>query len=350
MEGPARQLARHELFRPGPNARHKAEAILLVVILAALNGISIEMQAEGISPDAAFYHLNYKLSIDSVELMMEESIRRSVILLKRRFGGRKFAIAMDYTDEMYYGKKTHGLVVGTKPKAGTCWAHKYFTVSIVTDGGRFFLFSYPVESRSTSHVFFINRAFGFMKELGISPHVLLLDREFNGVDVIAWLEDEGLRYVTPLDHDSKFTRKMAEVKKFPALFNCWQITNADKETVYADVVVLERFDDEGKQILHGFATNMPKNYYQKDVEMLAQLYSRRWGIETAHREEDKFRVYTTCTNGIVRYLFFVVGLLLYNLWVELNLSLCEKMKDFFIQVRIWPMKQCLIRLLGSPTR
>ena len=45
----------------------------------------------------------------------------------------------------------------------------------------------------------------------------------------------------------------------------------------------------------------------------------RWGIETAHRCEDKFRIPTTCKTAEVRYLFFVVSVLLYNLWVWINL-------------------------------
>ena len=346
IENQARQLAGHPLFGMAKNARHTTLVILMTVILAALKGISIEMQADGISPDAVLYHLNQKLSLEKVELFMKGAVRRTATLIKRRFGNRKFAIAMDYTDEMYYGELEHSMAVGTKPKDGTSWAYKYFTVSIVTEGARFFLFCYPVFDRSTPHIFFINRALCFLEELGIRSHTLLLDREFGCVDVIASLQADGNYYVIPADHDGKFERKTKEVQKFPARFIDWQMANAKKEIVETDLVVLERFDREGKRTLHGFLTNLPKSYYEKDAEDLAMLYSRRWGIETAHREEDQFRVKTTLVDGIVRYLFFVVGVLIYNLWVELNLNLCNNLAEFEIQVRLWPMKQALIRLLG----
>lgn len=352
LEPGARQLAGHPLFEMGRNAKCTQVAILTAVVMAALYNISINMQVAenqigGVCADTIFNQLNQNLTVDAIELMMKGVIRRAALLLRRRFGGRRFAVAMDYTDEMYYGNVKHDLVVGTKPKDGSSHAHKYFTVSIVTEGGRFFLFSYPVESRSISHVFFINRALEFLKEIEIRPHVLLLDREFNSVDVMAMLQDEGYRFVTPVDHDGKFERKTDEVKGFPAIFNGWQVTNSDKETVQVDLVVLEKLDREKKRVLHGYFTNLPKDYYEKDPGMLAKLYSRRWGIETSHRVEDRFRVYTTCLSGIVRYLFFVIGVLLYNLWVELNLNLCEKVKNFKIQVPAWPMVQCLIRLLGA---
>lgn len=346
MEGQARQLANHELFEMAINAKYTTAAVLMVVILAALNGISIEMQADGISPDAVLYHLNQKLSLESVELLMKGAVRRTATLLKRRFGNRRFAIAMDYTDEMYYGELGHSMAVGTKPKDGSSHAYKYFTVSIVTEGARCILFCYPVFDRATPHMFFIDRALCFMEGMGIRPHTLLLDREFGCVDVIASLQSDRYRYVIPADHDSKFERKTKEVQKFPARFIDWQMANAKKEVAETDLVVIERFDKEGKRMLHGFLTNLPKSCYEEEVEDLARLYSRRWGIETAHREEDQFRLKTTSVNGVVRYLFFVIGVLIYNLWVELNLNLCDNLAGFEIQVRLWPMKQALIRLLS----
>ena len=350
MEGQARQLASHPLFGLAQNAANKAGTILSIIILAALNRISIEMQAEEISPDCVFYHLNWKLGLEQVENFMKEAVRRSATLIKRRFGNRRFAIAMDYTDEMYYGDKKNCFVVGTKPKDGAYYAYKYFTVSIVTEGARFFLFCYPVFDRSTPHVFFINRALLFLREIGIRPHLLLLDREFNTVDVFAMLGDERIKYIIPADHDGKFQRKTEEAGKFPAIFTDWQLTNADHETIGVNLIVLERVNERGEKTLHGFFTNLPKTFYAEDVEILADQYSRRWGIETSHREQDKFRVKTTSVNGFVHYLFFVVGVLLYNLWVELNLTLCESVSDYSIRVRLECLRRFLLGLLERQPR
>ena len=58
--------------------------------------------------------------------------------------------------------------------------------------------------------------------------------------------------------------------------------------------------------------------------------------------EDDFRIKSTSVSGIVRYLYFVVSSLVYNLWVYLNLLFCENVDDFRII-----LKKDVMRLIGS---
>lgn len=334
----AKRLAEYELFGLGKNATFTLFLMLMVVVQAGLESTSIEIKsgrAGSPSADDIFYHLRNKLKIEKIEEMLRDFVKRSVKLLKRRFGGRKFAIAIDFTDEMYYGEKDNPSVVGTKRKAGSSYSYKYLTVSIVTAGGRFLLFAYPF-FKDTNKLWIVNRALCFLEELGIQPYVILLDREFYTTDMIAMI-GEKYKYLIPVKQDSKFKKCVERCKEFPAVVEGWMVKNADGEEIETNLVILEEVKREEKHI-YGYVTNISKSFFKENAFVLSDLYSKRWGIETTHRVEDNFRIKTTSKDGVVRYFFFVIGVLLYNLWILLNLLLCSDVRHFAITVKVDEMK------------
>ena len=157
---------------------------------------------------------------------------------------------------------------------------------------------------------------------------------------------KNAQHITPAVQDDKFERWVASVEKFPVLFRGWQMQNSDKETVEINLVVSEEFFEnrEGRleRRLCGFFTNLPEKRYRDRPEIIAEMYGRRWGIETAHRCEDEFRIKSTSVSGIVRYLYFVASILVYNLWVYLNLLFCENVAEYRITI-----KKDIVRLLSS---
>lgn len=304
----ARKIAKYNLLPVGKNAVYDLFSMLLVVVEAAATKHSLELTAKGLDADTVFHHLQ-KLSVGSTEGMLKHFVQRAVRLLKRLFGNRKFAVAIDFTEEMYYGEKGNPCVVGTKHKAGSNFAYRYLTVNIVVKDCRFFIFSYPVFERGNNK-FYVEKVLNVLEEFGIKTYVLLLDREFNEAGTINLLRERGYHYIIPSDQDSKFRRWAKAAGRYPAIARGWKIGEAE-----TTLVILKE-----KGHIYGYLTNLPEKQYEDDAHHLSFLYSKRWGIETAHRVDDKFRVYTTSKNGIVRYFFFVVSLLLYNLWVGINLA------------------------------
>lgn len=304
----ARKLAGCSLLEMGKNAIYSAFSLLMTVIEAAADAASIESKAKTADADTVFYHLG-KLTVEAVEGMLKANVARAVKLAKRMFGGRKFAIAIDYTDEMFYGDESKAPVVGTKHKNGSSYAFKYLTVNIVMRGCRFFLFAYPVFERGDNWKF-IEKTLDLLEEYGIKTYVLLLDREFNDSMTLGLLQERNYHYIIPADQDGKFERWKKAAGKFPAIFRGWNVAGIE-----TDLVMLEE-----KGHVYGYLTNLPREFYNHDAFVLSGLYTKRWGIETAHRVEDKFRIYTTTKNGVVRYLFFAFSVLLYNLWVWINLT------------------------------
>jgi len=355
LPGKVRALADYKLFELGKNAQHTVESMLQAVFEAALNFTSIEVISDlkrgSPSADTIRGHLDWKVALADVENMMKNRVKWLVTTLHRKFGRTSFEVAIDWTPEMYYGNKSNPFINGTQPKAGTCWAYEFFTVSIVVDGGRFLLFAYPLYGRENL-LYYVNRALLFMRELRLKPSILYFDRGFRSTDLFAFLTyDAKLPFITPAVQDEKFERWVASVEKFPVLFRGWQMQNADKESVEIDLVVTEEFfvNKEGKleRRLCGFFTNLPKKIYKDNPEIIAKMYSRRWGIETAHRCEDEFRIKSTSVSGIVRYLYFVVGMLVYNLWVYLNLLFCENVAEFRITVKKDVVRLLCGRLFGK---
>lgn len=349
-----RELANYDLFKLGRNAQHTVQAMLQTVFEAALNFTSIEVisdvKKDSPSADTIRGHLGWKVALDDVENMMKDRVKWLATSIHRKFGTTSFEVAMDWTPEMYYGDKNNPFVNGTQPKAGSCWAYEFFTASIVVDGGRFLLFAYPLYGRENL-LYYMNKALLFLRELRIFPSRLYFDRGVRSVDIFAFLKDEKIYFITPAVQDEKFDRWVAAVEKFPVRFNGWQMQNADKETVEIDLIVTEEFfeNKEGKleRRLCGFFTNLPEKIYKDRPEIIAEMYSGRWGIETAHRCEDEFRIKSTSVSGIVRYLYFVVSMLVYNLWVYLNLLFCENVAEFKITVKKDVIRLLCARLFGK---
>jgi len=311
----AMKIQQYDLFDMGKNCQLQRWALLAMLVSAAFFGQSLEERAQNdrnFTSDALYHHLNNKVSIESAENMLNYFVkRRDIILLRRRFNRWGFYVAIDFTEEMFYGdKKTEG-VVGTQHKKGTNYAFRYMTVNIVTPKGRFLIWTYPMLDRKET-LWLLNKALMKIEELGIRVHVLLLDREFNSTDVLA-LIGEKYKYITPADQDGKFLRH-TKGRKCPAYCDDWRVANKNKEEISTQLVVLQEGGHK-----YGYLTNMPKCEFEKEVEILSKIYGMRWGIETAHRCEDKFRIPTSCKTAQVRYLFFVVGVLMYNLWVWINL-------------------------------
>ncbi|MGC8505223.1 MAG: transposase [Thermoplasmata archaeon] len=66
--------------------------------------------------------------------------------------------------------------------------------------------------------------------------------------------------------------------------------------------------------LYVFATNMDIS-----PKKLLKLYRKRWGIETGYRMIRKFLAKTTSRKHKIRLLYFYLAILIYNMWVLLNI-------------------------------
>lgn len=338
-----KRLWQYPLFQFRKNARYEVAEVLCLAIDAALENQSLEAisAAGGMSADDALLHLKDKALIDNIEQMLFELLdSRFLRLLKRKFPNFRKWIAIDFTPESFYGDKNCPYVTGYEPKDGTYYCFKFMTVSLLLPEGKYLLFAYPAY-RDTDRIWLLSRAYGFLERLGIKPELCLMDREFYAVDVLALCREKGTKYLIPAKRDSKFDRCVRQMERLPGIFRGYEITNEAGESEWTNLVVMESDRTEKKEVF-GFITNLHEGIYRDDAYLLAEIYRKRWIIETAHRVHDNFRVKTCCKEGNVRYFFFVIAVLLYNLWIYINLVLCcripEKRRE---RITVYAMKRIL---------
>lgn len=86
-----------------------------------------------------------------------------------------------------------------------------------------------------------------------------------------------------------------------------------------NVVIVE---GDGKK--HAYASN--EDWDENDVDLADKVfkqYGRRWGIESSYRvKKHSFRPQTTSKNYFVRLFYFLFSVLMYNLWILLDIMLC----------------------------
>lgn len=65
---------------------------------------------------------------------------------------------------------------------------------------------------------------------------------------------------------------------------------------------------------------------ENDVDLADKVfrqYDKRWGIETSYRvKKYSFRPKTTSKNYFIRFFYFMFSVLMYNLWILLDIILC----------------------------
>ena len=61
------------------------------------------------------------------------------------------------------------------------------------------------------------------------------------------------------------------------------------------------------------------------AERLFKAYGRRWGIETSYRVTNNFRAKTTSKDYLVRLFYWLYSVLLYNIWIMIDILLAEEL-------------------------
>lgn len=261
------------------------------------------------SADTLFYHLK-KFDYGEVQRIFYDLFDTIFKMAKK--GGlildRKLDLAIDATPWFFYGNPEHPAIIGTKPERGTKWCFKFITIDIINHGQRFTLFALPYLPQD-DQTDLVERLVSFAKER-IRIGTILLDRGFLGSECIRRLNKLDVKFIMPMK-ESNNAMKNSKTKATPFI---------QRDAVMGDckfnLVVIE--GDRGKQ---GFATNI--DIGPRDVlfaQKIADMYRRRWQIETGYRvKKYNFRGKTTSINYVIRYFYFMLSVILYNCWILVDL-------------------------------
>ena len=337
-------------LRVRPDAKDAPTKVIAAAMSAAAQNKSLEELAKPVfemSADTMFYHLQSKLDLEVIEAAMEHNVQRGIQIGLRLAKHRHFSLAIDFHDEYTHTEhKENPYVVGTKPGRGTSYCFKYMTVALTTPGFRYMLFAYPVEKftgemdgkiHHTDMILLLNRALDFVRRLGVSFNMLCLDKEFSSTDVVALLSEVEIRFITPAKQDKKFLEQVKRCPSIPAIVEGWKMSNDRREEVQTTLAILREMDEgDDEPRIYGYITSLPKEEFASDPNVLSRIYAHRWGIETNHRMLENFEIATTTPDGVVRYFFFVVSMVLFNIWVWTNAQLQKgpfKPMEFKIKIK-----------------
>jgi len=249
--------------------------------------------------------------VRAFEALNEELITRLDGLEPHR---KPVHIAIDPHGMPFYGEYSGPEVCGGKHERGTSWTYKFAGLSVVS-GRRVMLQAIPMGQFSDKGQLIrelLSTARRFVKIQSV-----YLDKEFYSVPCLKVLEASGERYIVPARMDRKLNEEKRQHKPMSRVvgsrgcsyYKKVRTVGRGKETVDVQTVFLYRPDGEEDFV---FVTNI--GVTDENVEILAEDYGRRWGIETSFRMTEMARGRTCSVSHAVRWLLHLLSVLLYNLW------------------------------------
>jgi len=288
------------------NSKHKD--MIKPLIYISINNASAESlkYTNGFpSPDTLLRRLK-SLNLSHVVDALNSANR--VVLTDHARDGMKMAI--DFTEESYYGKLDM-YVTRSKYKSGTDRFHTFATISAVgkDEKERLTLCSLPVTMLDTKE--------DIVKKLlenSPRPSVLMMDRGFFKTEMIKLLQSMGISFIMPAVRNERIKRMLNEFAKgnIPSV-----IEYEMGSKVYLVIARKKgsREEDKPDDKFIAFVTNIKFDDPQRIVSVIPEEYRYRWGIETSYRVEDGFEAKTTSRNFTLRVIYFMLSIILYNLWI-----------------------------------
>lgn len=306
-------------FKTHHNVRYSQEDFLKLVTFAGINhdfaeGTSnyfrISSKKGCPNADTVLYHLKKFSETELLDIYGSISDRILTLAKKKGTLDRKVDVAIDATEDLYYGNKNDPMVVGTKPQKGTSRAFRYATLTIVEPGCRFTIKVIPM-GKSTTKKEVVQQLLEYAKQQ-IKIENVFLDRGFYQADVITTINEMGLKFIMPAVLHKK-TIKMMHGREPPKILPI-EIGSWGKTSMAKLVIILDKNMEK-----RAFITNIDLDL--KRTRQLDHLYSKRWGIETSYRVKKEFRPKTTSKNYVVRLFYFLYSVCLYNIWQLVNIAI-----------------------------
>jgi hypothetical protein len=187
-------------------------------------------------------------------------------------------LAIDITEQMYYGDKNDYMVCETKPKDGTSHCFRYITINVVENGKRFTLLALPMH-KFTTKAKVVRKLITYAKSK-VKIRYIYLDRGFFNSEIINLLKELRVKFLMPAVQNVKIQRYIKEYEGIHSRIIDYDMGYRKYNRAEFKLVFVN--DKQGNK--RTFATNIVigeqiAHYYFK-------WYSKRWGIETSYRVKE----------------------------------------------------------------
>ncbi len=333
------------------NSKYSDKDIIdLLIHSARLNNPTVNTAARqpdsptSMHPNTFFYHLS-KLNENEIKSTFER-ITEELLRFAEPIRGKRVDIAIDTHDWLFYGDRNAEGVVGTQHKRGTNYAYKFITVCVVEPSFRFTLAVAPIKDYSDKHEvlrYVLERALSL-----VNVRTAYLDSWFFDVYSVRILKELGIDFVIQGRKTTRISRVLSENEgKDIIVVKDYEMVRKREGPVLKEKVNLFIVPHRYKENEHTyFVTNLHVD--ECNAEYLAELFRKRWGIETSYRVKAGVRLKTCTKKYNVRYFMFLFSAILYNLWVLFNLVFgVLKFRRVFVEPLITIFNFITVVLLDS---
>jgi len=323
----------------GKNSIFSPEDVMKVLIFASIRKLSVEGSSDELdvfstqricSPDVIQRRIS-QLSIQQIEQSFNNTLKSSIgMLRKMRLLFGRMTIAIDFTDILYYGDKNDPGVVRRKSERGTSSCFRYATLSIVIGDVKLVLQAHPVNAFTDKAKLVDTMLTEAMKKIHVN--LVLIDRGFFSVEILKLFDKHKLKFIMPIPKNKlvkKMIKKAHTSKKF---IDRYKVMRQKQEIIAFNIFFIQDQKSDEWYVwkrYHAFGTNISVTEGNKMI--IADIYRKRWNIETSYRvEKHEFLAKTTSKSYQFRLMLFLISVLLYNLWMILR-----KIKGKTFHARRW---------------
>lgn len=229
-------------------------------------------------------------------------------------------LAIDEHAWRFYGEEDTARVSKVKPANGTKIAYEFLTLSVVGDQGEKFTLDVVQVASHQEKLIAIKQMVKKARQR-VSIRDIFLDRGFYDSQYVKVLNDSGENYVLRSQAASNTTKLFNKSEDGVGVMRT-TMTRSRPPYVSARVT---RFVVPAKDVVkHDYITFVTNRILTKSMaETIGKDYEKRWGIETSYRVINDFLPKTTSTDFALRQFYYRMAVLLYNMWVLVNVLVGE---------------------------
>ncbi|MBL8796933.1 MAG: transposase [Planctomycetia bacterium] len=240
---------------------------------------------------------------------------------------RRQRLAIDLTLIPYHGQPfaKESEIYRSQARDGTSHFHAYVTVYVIRKGQRFTVAFTAVEQGEPLATV-VQRLLRQAARVGVRPSLVLLDRGFDSVGVIRYLQAARSPFLMPVvcrgrqpDHPQGPSGTQVFHQWKQSDWGSYTLTEKGGRTATVGICVKCR-NYRGQWKKHGRQTLVYAYWGFKPASWhwVQETYRQRFAIETSYRQMQEARIKTCRRSPVVRLFLIGVALLLRNVWVWLH--------------------------------
>jgi hypothetical protein len=305
------------------------ESLLCTESCAAEDGSDIyaDNAPRGVESPDADTHLHYLKDLEPAEIFnqLSQAIGAQVKAARRHLEfSRPVEIAIDMTYVAYYGARDEiEMVMGAPGTKEYEWCYKFATLTVVGENVKFTLAMRPVQKGDKIGEIVRDLLEDAREHVTVS--MVYADSEFCSAEALRVIEEANANYVIPSPKNKRVKREIERMSEDVEVRSEYgihgMVSSGARRRAETNLVLFPSTSDEETTV--AFVTNKSV-HAETEVERkytrgAIDRYGRRWGIENSYKTIKDFLAWTTSKDFSVRLFYFGFAVLLYNMWLLVDL-------------------------------